>query len=105
MAISPKVSAATVAASLSTVIIGIVGPHAFPHGTPADIQGLIGAAVTAVVTFASGYLARHDTAAVAEVKADVAKADVVYTKVRQAVQPATVPQAAPLAEAVPLTQA
>lgn len=90
MAISPKVSAATVGASVTTMVIGIVGPHLFPHGMPTDVQGLIGAGVTAAITFASGYFARHDVAVAKVVKTaeqDVAKADVVFTKVKEATAP------------------
>jgi hypothetical protein len=56
---SPKVTAATVAASAASVVGGIVGPYVFPDGTPADVKGLWLAGVTAAVTFASGYLTRH----------------------------------------------
>lgn len=59
MAISGKVTAATVAASLTTVISGIVAPHVFGHSTPSDVRGLIEGGVSAVVTFAAGYLAKH----------------------------------------------
>lgn len=88
MAISPKVSAATVGASVSTLIIGILSVHVFPHGMAPDVQGLVSAAIVALVTFAAGWFAR----ALPEVEKVVAKveaapavkaADVVYTKVRQ----------------------
>lgn len=88
MSVSPKVSAATVGASLTTVVVGILGPHVFPHGMAPDVQGLVAAVLTAAVTFGSGYLARHDaevTNIVNKVEAKAEAADVVYTKVRQAV--------------------
>lgn len=56
---SPKVTAATVAASAASVVGGIVGPYVFPSGTPADVKGLWLAGVTAAVTFASGYVTKH----------------------------------------------
>jgi hypothetical protein len=75
MAISGKVTASTVAATGATIVAGIVAPHVFSHSVPSDVRGLIEGGVTAVVTFVSGYLAKHgisyerlaaDTAAVAE---------------------------------------
>jgi hypothetical protein len=72
MAISGKVAASTVAASVSTVVAGIIAPHVFPAGTPSDIVGLFEAGVTAVVTFVSGYMARHGIAVPAAVEEAVA---------------------------------
>jgi ABC-type Fe3+-siderophore transport system permease subunit len=75
MAISGKVTASTVAAAGTTIVAGIIAPHVFSHSVPSDVRGLIEGGVTAVLTFVSGYLARHgisyerlaaDTAAVAE---------------------------------------
>jgi ABC-type Fe3+-siderophore transport system permease subunit len=75
MAISGKVTASTVAAAGTTIVAGIVAPHVFSHSVPSDVRGLIEGGVTAVLTFVSGYLAKHgisyerlaaDTAAVAE---------------------------------------
>lgn len=75
MAISGKVTASTVAATATTIVAGIVAPHVFSHSVPSDVRGLIEGGVTAVLTFVSGYLAKHgisyeklaaDTAAVAE---------------------------------------
>lgn len=81
MAVSPKVSAATVGASLSTMVIGILNVHVFPHGMAPDVEGLVSAAVVALSTFASGWFARE----VAKVAPEVAKvADTVYTDVQQA---------------------
>lgn len=92
MAVSPKVSAATVGASFTTIVTGILGPHLFPHGMAPDVQGLVTAVFTAVVTFAAGWFAReasHDapqvTNVVRAVQAEVAKADTVFTQVKQAV--------------------
>jgi hypothetical protein len=59
MAISGKVTASTVAAAAVTVVSGILAPHVFWSSVPSDVRGLVEAGVTAVVTFASGYLARH----------------------------------------------
>jgi hypothetical protein len=59
MAISGKVTASTVAAAATTVVSGILAPHVFWPSVQSDVRGLVEAGVTAVVTFASGYLARH----------------------------------------------
>lgn len=59
MAISGKVKASTVAASVSTVITGILAPHVFPHGVASDMRGLVEGGVTGVITFAFGWLAKH----------------------------------------------
>lgn len=96
MAVSPKVSAATVGAAFTTIVAGILGPHLFPHATASDVQGLIEAVVTAAVTFGSGWFAREAPKVEAEVKhveasAPVKAVETVYTKVEQS---------APTAEAV-----
>ncbi|MGW1859355.1 hypothetical protein [Streptomyces collinus] len=57
--ISGKVKASTVAASVTTVLTGIVAPHVFSHGVPSDVRGLIEGVVTGGVTFAFGWLAKH----------------------------------------------
>lgn len=59
MAISGKVTASTVAASVTTVVSGILAPHVFWTSVPSDVRGLVEGGVTAVITFASGYLAKH----------------------------------------------
>jgi hypothetical protein len=59
MAISGKVIASTVGAAATTVVSGILAPHVFWPSVQPDVRGLVEAGVTAVVTFASGYLARH----------------------------------------------
>ncbi|MFF1597698.1 hypothetical protein ACFVYV_09400 [Streptomyces mirabilis] len=59
MSISGKVTASTVAASVTTVISGILAPHVFTHGVPSDVRGLIEGGATAVITFVAGYLAKH----------------------------------------------
>jgi hypothetical protein len=94
MAVSPKVSAATVGAAITTMVIGIVGPHAFPHGMPADVQGLLGAVVTAAVTFGAGWFSRDEAKLEADVKQVAAKVapevkavEQVYTKVQQSAGP------------------
>jgi hypothetical protein len=87
MAVSPKVSAATVGAAFTTIIAGILGPHLFPHATASDVQGLVEAVVTAAVTFGSGFLARDAQRVEAEVsktvQPEVRAAQTVYTKVEQ----------------------
>lgn len=70
MAISGKVSAATVGAATATLVSDIVARHAFHGNVPGDILALIGASSTAAVTFVFGYLAKHVPA---EVKADAEK--------------------------------
>lgn len=88
MTVAPKVSAATVGATVSTLVIGILSVHVFPHGMAPDVQGLVSAGIVALTTFVAGYLARD----LPTIKADVAKveaapavraADVVFTKVKQ----------------------
>lgn len=59
MTISGKVSASTVAATLTTVITGILAPHVFSKGVPSDVRGLVEGGLTAGITFVSGYLAKH----------------------------------------------
>jgi hypothetical protein len=59
MAISGKVKASTVAASLTTIVSGILAPHVFWSNTPADIQGLILGTITGAITFGCGWLAKH----------------------------------------------
>lgn len=72
MAISGKVSAGTVAAGVATAVTDIIARHTF-HGSavPGDILALIGATVTAGVTFVAGYLAKHVPAGVASAVGDV----------------------------------
>lgn len=75
MAISGKVTASTVAASVTTVISGIIAPHVFTHSVPSDVRGLIEGGATAVITFGAGYLAKHgiDAGALAEDVEDMAE--------------------------------
>jgi hypothetical protein len=56
---SPKVTASTVAAGLSSVVGGIVGPYVFPDSTPADVKGLWLGVVSAAVAFGAGFLTKH----------------------------------------------
>jgi hypothetical protein len=60
--ISGKVTAATVAASFSTLVFSTVAPHIFHGQVSPDLQGLVESAVAAAVTFSAGYLARHGVA-------------------------------------------
>jgi hypothetical protein len=83
MAVSPKVSASTVGAAFSTMIVGILGQHVFPANMAPDVQGLITAGVTALVTFGAGWFARELPAVERAVEPEVKAADIVYTKVRQ----------------------
>jgi hypothetical protein len=57
--ISGKVTASTVAASGTTLVCSILAPHVFHGQLSPDLQGLIETIVTAGITFASGYMARH----------------------------------------------
>lgn len=70
MAISGKVSAASVGAGVATVVSDIVARH-LGAPVPADILALVGATVTAGVTFVCGYVARHVPAALHEGVAEV----------------------------------
>jgi hypothetical protein len=98
MSASPKVSASTVGAAFTTLIIGIIGPHLFPHGMAPDVQGLVSAGVTAAVTFGAGWLARDavkfeaDATKVADSARSAATA---FTKIEQAS-----PQVAEVAKAL-----
>lgn len=58
-AISGKVTASTVAAAGTTIVAGILAPHVFWPNVPSDVQGLVEGGITAVVTFVSGYMAKH----------------------------------------------
>ena len=105
MAISGKVSAATVAASTVAVVGGIVGPHIFPNGTPSDVKGLSLGVVTAAVTFVSGYLAKHgiDAKAVeADASALATDLGVPFSSIPEYVdpEPVALPVAAPVAAPV-----
>lgn len=112
MAISGKVTASTVAASVTTVVSGILAPHVFGHQTPSDVRGLIEGGVTAAVTFVAGYLARHgvDPVKLAEDSAAVASdLGVPFMALSEAVEPVEpaaepAPVAAPLPVAQPLAQ-
>lgn len=98
MAISGKVTASTVAASLTTVISGILAPHVFSHGVPSDVRGLIEGGTTAVITFVAGYLAKHgiDPAKLAEDSVAVASdLGVPFSALSEA------PEVPPVADAVP----
>lgn len=105
MAISGKVTASTVAASVTTVISGIIAPHVFQHGVPSDVRGLVEGGVTGVITFAAGYLARHgiDAAKLAEdageVAADLGVPFMALSDVPEEApaDPAPMPEAKPLA--------
>lgn len=90
--ISGKVTAATVAASATTLVCSILAPHVFPGGIPSDIQGLVETGVTAVVTFASGYAARHGIVTVVEHEA----AKLATAPVVKAVEAAAAPILAPV---------
>lgn len=73
MSVSPKVSAATVGAAAATVVTSVIANHLFHGAMPSDVLGLVEAAVTAGVTFASGYLVRHVPAEVVHVAEAVAQ--------------------------------
>jgi hypothetical protein len=88
--ISGKVTASTVAASGSTLVLSILAPHVFPHGVPSDIQGLVASVVTAAVTFASGYLARHGVSQAVEREAEKVTAPVLKAVEALPVPPAGV---------------
>lgn len=108
MAISGKVSAATVAASTVAVVGGIVGPHIFPNGTPSDVKGLSLGVVTAAVTFVSGYLAKHgiDAKAVeADASALATDLGVPFSSIPEYVdpEPVALPVVAPVAAPVAVT--
>jgi hypothetical protein len=105
MSISGKVTASTVAASLTTVVGGIVGPHVFPHGVPSDVKGLYLGVTTAAVTFVSGYLAKHhiDAAAVASDAVSLASdLGVPFSQLPQAVEDVAEAVGVPLPVDVPL---
>jgi hypothetical protein len=57
--ISGKVTAATVATGLSTLVFSIVAPHVGGGQISPDIEGLVESVITAGVTFAAGYAAKH----------------------------------------------
>ena len=71
MAVSPKVSASTVGAGASTVVTSVIANHLFHGAMPADVLGLIEAAVTAGITFMSGYFVRHAPAVARDVETAV----------------------------------
>jgi hypothetical protein len=105
--ISGKVKAATVAASVTTVITGILAPHVFWQSVPSDVRGLVEAGVTGAITFGFGWLAKHgiDGAQVVE-DAEAVAADfgVPFMQLADAPaeSPVAEPVAAPVGEAKPL---
>lgn len=101
VAISGKVTASTVSAALTTIVFADVAPHVFHGAVPADLVGLVGAAVTAGVTFVAGYFARHGLleAVPAVLKDEAVK--VLADAVPSFLEPVAVP-VAPQAVAVPV---
>jgi hypothetical protein len=89
MAVSAKVTNATVGASVSTMILGILGPHIYPSNLAPDVAGLVNAGVTALVTLGAGWLTRDVLPTVekvvTEAKTEVAKVEGAYSQVRQSV--------------------
>lgn len=71
MSVPSKVSASTVGAAASTVIVQVLAKHLFHGAVPSDVLGLVEATVTAGVTFASGYFVQHAPKAVAEAETAV----------------------------------
>lgn len=57
--ISGKVTAATVATGITTLVFSIVAPHLGAGQISPDVEGLVESVVTAAVTFGAGYLAKH----------------------------------------------
>jgi hypothetical protein len=106
MAISGKVKASTVAASVTTVITGILAPHVFHHSVPSDVRGLIEGGVTGAITFGFGWLAKHgiDGEQLAEDVFDVAEdLGVPYMSVPDVTdEPVIAADAGPVGEAKPL---
>lgn len=101
MAISGKVTASTVAASLTTVVSGILAPHVFWQSVPSDVRGLVEAGVTALITFACGYLAKHGIDAPA-VAADFGVPFSSISDATEAVPADPATPAAPVVEALPV---
>lgn len=86
MAISGKVSAGTVGAAAATLVSDTIARH-IGHPVPADIMALVGAALTAGVTFVCGYVARHVPVTVVKDTAELAStmvADVAETAAEEA---------------------
>lgn len=108
VAISGKVTASTSAATVSTVVVGILAAH-FWKSAPADVTILVETLITAGVTFGAGFMAKHgiayesavaDAAAVAGDLGVQLPADV--QDVVQAVAPTTSVPAAPGGDAAPV---
>lgn len=92
MAISGKVSAASVGAAGATLVSDIIARHAFHGQVPGDVLALVGASVTAAVTFACGYLAKHVPITVQKVAEDVATSAIAeYVDPAPAAEDAPVP--------------
>ena len=90
MAFSGKVSAASVGAAASTLVADIVARH-IGHPVPSDIMALVGAGITAGVTFVCGYLARHVPAAVVTEVTDFAATALAQVADEPVAKPAEVP--------------
>jgi ABC-type Fe3+-siderophore transport system permease subunit len=104
-AISGKVTASTVAAAGTTIVAGILAPHVFQLSVPSDVRGLIEGGVTAVVTFASGYLAKHGVAyekLVTDTEAVATDLGVPFMSLSQAVEPEPAPVAVEPAPGAPV---
>jgi hypothetical protein len=96
--ISGKVTASTVAASATTLVCSILAPHVFHGQVTPDIQGLIETVITAGITFASGYAARHGIVSVVE--KDVAK--LAAAPVLKAVEAVALTPAGPASASAPV---
>lgn len=54
-----KVTAATVAAALTTFVLWLLAKYVFGADVPDAVAGVVALAVPGAVTFLAGYLARH----------------------------------------------
>lgn len=59
-----KVTAATIAAALTTLVLWILGAYAFGGKVPDPVAGVVALIVPGLVTFAAGYGTRHTPRAV-----------------------------------------
>lgn len=105
MPVETKVTAATVASTLTGLIVMLLGTIAFGGGAvPALIVSVVGALVTGAVTFGAGWVARHtprpldaDTGSTATLTAEPP------ASASSATSPVDLPAAPPSTPAAPTT--
>lgn len=58
--IETKVKAATTAAAVTGFVVWLLATYVFKGTVPAPVSAVVAVLIPAVVTFVTGYLAKHD---------------------------------------------